>query len=60
MQKEEGEKLHLHHVVLRTQRFLKFYRGAILLYESLPETLKRERSEGEHINCSVIMKFHDI
>lgn len=36
------------------------YMGAILLYGSVAETLKHECSEGENINCSVVMKFYCI
>lgn len=38
----------------------KVYRGTILLYEILPETLQHECSERKNINSSVIMRFHYI
>lgn len=58
-QKERGEKtkISLLNVVLGMKHFLKVYMGAILLYGSLAKTLEHERSEGEGINRSVVMKF---
>ena len=53
----EKTKISLLNVVLGMKHFLKVYMGAILLYGSLAKTLEHERSEGEGINRSVVMKF---